>query len=107
MLATWSRRGVPSTFSWVERVQPYGDRWATALQNLVEEVRPHDDTVWEAYIQWYTPRTQARVMYVPPRPAAPFPDATRVLASTAYLVRRDQHYDTAASLNIHSGVCVR
>jgi hypothetical protein len=42
------------------------DLWATALENLVEEVRPHDDMAWEAYIQWYTPRTQARVMYVPP-----------------------------------------
>jgi hypothetical protein len=76
-------------------------RWATALDNLVEEVRPHDDTSWEAYIQWYTPRTRARVMYVPPQPAAPLPDATRVLATTAYPVRRDQHYDTAVSLKIH------
>jgi hypothetical protein len=25
------------------------------LDNLVEEVRPHDDTAWEAYIEWYTP----------------------------------------------------
>jgi hypothetical protein len=77
-------------FSWVERLQPYVDRWATALDNLVEEVWPHDDTVWEAYIQWYTPRTQARVMYVPPQPAAPLPDTTRFLASTAYPVRRDK-----------------
>jgi hypothetical protein len=42
-------------FSWVERLQTYVDRWATALENLVEEVRPHDDTAWEVYIQWYTP----------------------------------------------------
>jgi hypothetical protein len=77
------------------------DRWATALENLVEEVRPHDYTAWEAYIQWYTPRTQACVIYVPPQPAASVPDATRVLASTAYPIRRDQHYDTAVSLKIH------
>jgi hypothetical protein len=68
---------------------------------LVEEVRPHDDTAWEAYIQWYTPRTWVRVMYVPPQPAVPVPDATRVLASIAYPVRRDQHYDTAVNLKIH------
>jgi hypothetical protein len=37
-------------FAWVERVQPYVDGWATALQNVVEEDRPHDDTAWEAYI---------------------------------------------------------
>jgi hypothetical protein len=52
------------------------------LNNLVEEVRPHDDTAWEVYIQWYTLRTRARVVYVPPQPAAPLPDATRVLATT-------------------------
>jgi hypothetical protein len=40
-------------------------------------------------------------MYVPPQLAAPLPDATRVLATTAYLVRLDQHYDTAVSLKIH------
>jgi hypothetical protein len=77
------------------------DCWATAFQKLVEEVWPHNDTAWGAYIQWYTPRTQARVMYVPPQPAAPVTDATRVLASTVYPVRRDQHYDTALSFKIH------
>jgi hypothetical protein len=98
----WSRRGVPDTFFWVERLEPYVDRWATVFQNLVEKVRPHDDTAWEAYIQWYTPRTRARVMYVPPpQPAASDPDATRVLASTVYPVRRDQHYDTTVSYKIH------
>jgi hypothetical protein len=61
----------------------------------------HDDTTWEAYIQWYTLRTRARVMYVSPQPAAPVPDAMRVLASTVYPVRRDQHYDKAVSLKIH------
>jgi hypothetical protein len=76
------------------------DGWATSLQNIVTENRPHDDTMWEAYIQWYTLRTQSRVMYVPPQPAAPVLDAARVLASTAYPVRRDQHYDAAASLKI-------
>jgi hypothetical protein len=79
----------------------YVDGWATALQNLVEEVWPHDDTAWEAYIQWYTPRTRSRVMYVPPQPAAPVPNATSVLSSTAYSVQRDQHYGTVVSLKIH------
>jgi hypothetical protein len=88
-------------FSWVDRLQPYVDRWPTTLQNLVEEVRPHDDMAWEAYIQSYTPRTRAHVMYVPPQPVAPVPDAMRVLASTAYPVRRDHHYNTTMSLKIH------
>jgi hypothetical protein len=78
------------------------DGWATALQNVVTEDWPHDDTAWEAYIQWYTARTRSRVMYIPPQPAAPAPDATRVLvSSTAYLVLRDQHYDAGVSLKNH------
>jgi hypothetical protein len=83
-------------------VQLYVDGWATAPQNDVMEDRPHDDTAWEAYIQWYTPRTRSRVMYVPPQPIAPVPDTARALVSSvAYLVRRDQHYDAAVSLKIH------
>jgi hypothetical protein len=77
------------------------DGWAAALQNLVEEARPHNDTVWEAHIQWYTPRTRSRVMYVPPQPVASVSDAARVLASTMYPVSQDQHYDTPVSLKIH------
>jgi hypothetical protein len=78
------------------------DGWATTPQNVVTEDQPHDDTAWETCIQWYTPRTQSRVMYVPPQPPAPVPNAARVLVSSvAYLVRQDQHYDAAVSLKIH------
>jgi hypothetical protein len=52
-------------------VQPYVDGWAIAQQNVIMEDQPHDDTTWEAYIQWYTPRTWSRVMYVPPQQATP------------------------------------
>jgi hypothetical protein len=38
------------------------DGWTTASQNVITEDRFHDDTVWEAYIQWYTSRTRSRVM---------------------------------------------
>jgi hypothetical protein len=89
-----------SSFSWVDRVQPYVDGWAAALQNLVE-VRPHNETAWEAYIQSYTSRTRSLVMYVPQQAAVSVLDAARVLASTMYPVRRDQHYDTAVCLKIH------
>jgi hypothetical protein len=82
-------------------VQPYVDGLATTLQNVVMEDRPHDVTTWEAYIQWYIPRTRSRVMYVPPQLVVPVPDAARVLATTAYPVRRDQHYDMAVTLKIH------
>jgi hypothetical protein len=58
---------VGSTF-WVDGIQPYVDAWVAtaASENVVIEDRPHDDRAWEEYIQWYTPRTRTRVMYVPP-----------------------------------------
>jgi hypothetical protein len=94
--------GVSGRVFWVQRVQPYVHGWATASQNVVTEDRPHDDTVWEVYIQWYTSMTRSRVMYVPPQPAAPVPDAARVLVSSiAYPVRRDQHCDVEVSLKMH------
>ena len=75
--------------------------WAAASENVVTEDRPHDDTAWEAYIQWYTPRTQTRVMYVPPQAPAPVPDAARVIVpAVTYPVRWDQHYDSAVSLKM-------
>jgi hypothetical protein len=47
-------------------VESYVDGWVVAPQYVVMEDWPHDDTAWEAYIQWYTPRTRSRVMYIPP-----------------------------------------
>jgi hypothetical protein len=47
-------------------MQPHVASWATTSENVVTEHRPHDNTAWEAYIQWYTPMIQTRVLYVPP-----------------------------------------
>jgi hypothetical protein len=64
------------------------DAWATAaaLENVVIEDRPHDGRAWEAYIQWYTLRTQTRVMYVPPQPPASVLNVARILPSVTYPV---------------------
>jgi hypothetical protein len=87
--------------SWVQRVQSYVDGWVTASENLITEDRPHDDTAWEAYIQWCTPRTQSCVMYVPPQPPAPVPSVARAIVPTVpYPVRQDQHYNAAVSLKM-------
>jgi hypothetical protein len=40
----WSQRGVVGHVSWVERVQPYVDGWATVLQNVITEDRPPTTT---------------------------------------------------------------
>jgi hypothetical protein len=42
--------GVVGRVSWVQRVEPYVDGWATASENVVTEDQSHDDTTWEAYI---------------------------------------------------------
>jgi hypothetical protein len=75
------------------------DGWAAASENVIIEDRPHDDTAWEAYIQWYTLRTRSCAMYVPPQPPMPVPVAARAIGpSVPYPMRREQHYDVAVSL---------
>jgi hypothetical protein len=87
--------------TWVQRAQPYVDGWATATHDIVTEDWPHDDTMRKVYIQGYTPRTQTRVMYIPPQPPAPVPDVARVIVPiVTYPVRWDQHYDSAVSLKM-------
>jgi hypothetical protein len=66
--------GVEDFSPFLGKLQQYLDAWATAAQNVVVELRLHDDDAWRAYLQWYTTRTQTRVTYVPhelsPQPCA-------------------------------------
>jgi hypothetical protein len=47
------RKGVPAATSFIDRLQPYVDEWASATheQNVVTEHRFHDDAAWVAYLQ--------------------------------------------------------
>jgi hypothetical protein len=94
--ARWTRKGVPTATSFVDRLQPYVAEWASAVheQNVVNEHRLHDGAAWVAYLQWYLPRTRTQVTYVsatPPPP--PVTDHNRVLLDANYPGRRDQTSD--------------
>jgi hypothetical protein len=69
-------------------MQSYVDAWATVVtpENVITKDRPQEDRGWEAYIQWYTPRTHTRVMYIPPQPPVSFPDVVRILPTVTYPV---------------------
>jgi hypothetical protein len=98
--ARWTRKGVAAATSFFDRLQSYVAEWASAAheQNVVTEHRLHDAITWVAYLQWYLPRTQTRVTYMPA--TAPPPrvlEHDRVLPDATYPVRRDQTTDTAVS----------
>jgi hypothetical protein len=87
------RKGVVAATSFVDKLQSYVDEWASVAheQNVVTEHRLHDGAAWIAYLQWYLPRTQTRVTYVPATlPPPPTPDHDRILPDTTYPVRQDQ-----------------
>jgi hypothetical protein len=94
---------VSAATSFVDKLQPYVDEWASAAhEDVVTEHRLHDGAAWVAYLLWYLPRTRARVTYVPDTPPPPpVSDHDRILPDTTYPVRRDKtpattvSYDTA------------
>jgi hypothetical protein len=93
---------VTAATSFVDRLKPYVAEWASAAheQNVVTEHCLHDGTAWVAYLQWYFPRTQMQVTYVPATPPPPpVPEHDRILPDTTYPVRLDQTADTAVSYN--------
>jgi hypothetical protein len=65
--ARWTRKGLPAATLFVDKLQPHVSEWASAAheQNVVTEHRLQDGAAWVAYLQWYLPRTRARVTYVP------------------------------------------
>jgi hypothetical protein len=74
---------MPAVTSFVDKLQPYVAEWGSAAHehNVVTEHRLHDGTAWVAYLQWYLPRTRARVTYVPTTPPLPpVPDHDKILA---------------------------
>jgi hypothetical protein len=64
---------------------------ALALEHVVVEPCLHDDNAWRAYLQWYTARTQMRVMYVPPNPRLD------LVPASGYPYRRDQTHNILVS----------
>jgi hypothetical protein len=90
------RKGVLAATSFVDKMQPYVAEWVFAAheQNVVTENHLDDGAAWAAYLQWYLPRTQMRVTYVP--------DHDRILPDATYPMRRDQTADTSVSYDMQT-----
>ena len=66
MHCRWTRQGQPPGSLWADKVRPYVDSWAAALDDVVFKDRPHIDEAFADYLRWYLPRTRTRVVHVPP-----------------------------------------
>ena len=66
--------------------------WATALDNMIMEGRPHDDAAWGQYLRWYLPRTRVRVLPT----YTELPRRTPAITDT-YPAARDQGASIAVS----------
>ena len=81
----------PTTGSrWADKVRPYVDSWAAALDDVVFGDRPHNDEAFADYLRWYLPRMRTRVVHVPPDA---WIEAARV--SEKYPVVRGQNFAIA------------
>jgi len=72
---------------WADKVRPYVESWAAALDDVIFEDRPHSDDVFADYLRWYLPRTRTHVVQVPPE--APIEPA---VVSKTYPLVRDQNF---------------
>jgi len=86
----WTRQGQPPGSRWADKVRPYVDSWAAALDNVVFEDRPHSDEAFADYLRRYLPRTRTRVVHIPPDARI---EAAAV--SETYPVVRDQNFAIA------------
>ncbi|CAO2148924.1 unnamed protein product [Urochloa humidicola] len=62
-------RGHTAGTLWADKLVPYVESWAGALEDVVDEHRPHSDEAFIAYLQLYLPRTRTRAMHIPEEPS--------------------------------------
>ena len=48
---------------WLTTMQPWLEQWDDADENVVEPTGPHTDSSFRAYLTWYLPQTQARLVF--------------------------------------------
>ena len=87
MHCRWTRQGQPPGSLWADKVRPFVDSWAAALDDVIFEDRPHSDEAFADYLRWYLPRTCTRVVHVPPEARI---EAAAV--SETYPLVRDQNF---------------
>ncbi|WVZ69581.1 hypothetical protein U9M48_018349 [Paspalum notatum var. saurae] len=82
---SFTRQGQTVGQLWAPRLEEFVTKWATALDDVVIEGRPHDDAVWGHYLRWYLPRTRLRVTSTPQELPRRTPGVT-----DSYPTQRDQ-----------------
>ncbi|CAN6195393.1 unnamed protein product [Urochloa humidicola] len=87
----WTRQGQSAATLWAPRVLPFAQLWAQALEDVVDEERPHSDEAFAAYLAWYLPRTRSRVLLVPQEPRRAPAQVTDM-----YPISRDQNFAIAS-----------
>jgi len=63
-----SRSGLPCSDDWLTKIQPWVDQWEQADKLLVHPTGLHTHNFFRAYLNWYLPRTRARLVYVDTHP---------------------------------------
>jgi len=66
MYCRWTRQGQPLRSLWTDKVRPYVESWAEALDDIVFEDQPYSDEAFADYLWWYLPRTRTCVVHVLP-----------------------------------------
>lgn len=69
--------------------------WTTALDEVVQEDRTHDDDAFATYLRWFLPRTRTQVTYVPSQPPTETAPVTQTCPRS-----RDVNFDVAVSFCI-------
>ena len=91
----WTRQDQARGALWTEKVLPYVLAWDIAIEDLVDDHRPHSDEAFAAYLRWYLPRTRTRVMHIPDQPRTEPAQVT-----DTYPLSRDQNFGMAVWLSI-------
>lgn len=63
-----SRLGQSCNITWVNKLQPWVDRWDHADEDVVQPTGPHMNSQFYAYLAWYQPRTRSRITFVDTHP---------------------------------------
>jgi hypothetical protein len=87
-----SRLGQPCSATWVHKLQPYVEAWATADEDLVHPVGPHTEEWYQAFLIWYRPRTRCHITYADTEPVPHEANST-----DAYARHRDEALAGAVS----------
>ncbi|CAO2143395.1 unnamed protein product [Urochloa humidicola] len=89
----WTRQGQAARTLWAPKLLPYALQWAQALEDVVDEHRPHCPEAFGRYLAWYLPRTRTWVLRVPQEVNRPPPQITDM-----YSVARDQNLSIATEI---------